>query len=143
MPVWNPIALKPRQLTLKHVLKSGQSFRWQVTPLPPTISPPHASEEYSLCLPDRLVLLRQSATSIHYATVYPDDFKREPPEETDSTLAWLRDYFQLDVDLETLYRAWGERDDVFRRKFGSVDDGGDGLLEGVRVLRQDPWECCG
>lgn len=57
-------------------------------------------------------------------------------------MAWIRDYFQLDVDLEALYRKWGESDPVFRRKFGSVDEGGEGLLEGVRVLRQDPWECC-
>jgi 3-methyladenine DNA glycosylase/8-oxoguanine DNA glycosylase len=48
------------------------------------------------------------------------------------TLEWLRDYFQLDVDLVKLYGEWAERDPVFaklRTRF-----------EGIRMLRQDPWE---
>ncbi|TFY81035.1 hypothetical protein EWM64_g2969 [Hericium alpestre] len=48
------------------------------------------------------------------------------------TLTWMRDYFQLDIDLVKLYDEWGERDPVFvsfRSRF-----------EGIRMLRQDPWE---
>jgi len=47
-------------------------------------------------------------------------------------LLWLRDYFQLEVDLVMLYNEWSEKDPVFaklRRRF-----------EGIRMLRQDPWE---
>ncbi|KAI9446071.1 hypothetical protein H4582DRAFT_1903229 [Lactarius indigo] len=47
-------------------------------------------------------------------------------------LLWLRDYFQLDVDLVKLYSERAERDPVFcksRTRF-----------EGIRMLRQDPWE---
>ena len=51
-------------------------------------------------------------------------------------MAWVRDYFQLDVDLEALYTGWAEKDDVFRK-----EEGEGGVLSGVRVLRQDPWEC--
>ena len=29
------------------------------------------------------------------------------------TLAWLQDYFQLDVDLEKLYNTWEELDPIF------------------------------
>ncbi|KAI1234499.1 hypothetical protein IHE44_0003553 [Lamprotornis superbus] len=45
----------------------------------------------------------------------------------------LRDYFQLDVGLSALYRAWGAADPLFR----TVAKG----FPGVRVLRQDPVEC--
>ena len=53
-----------------------------------------------------------------------------------STLAWVRDYFQLEVNLEGLYERWAEGDEVFRK-----EEGEGGVLGGVRVLRQDPWEC--
>ncbi|ETW86075.1 hypothetical protein HETIRDRAFT_13944, partial [Heterobasidion irregulare TC 32-1] len=58
-----------------------------------------------------------------------------PSQESEreaETLLWLKDYFQLDVDLLKLYNEWSERDAVFmrfRRRF-----------EGIRMLRQDPWE---
>ncbi|KDN49328.1 hypothetical protein RSAG8_02030, partial [Rhizoctonia solani AG-8 WAC10335] len=53
-------------------------------------------------------------------------------DDEDSTLLWLRDYFQLDVDLEALYADWGKRDPVFQ----SVAL----RFVGIRMLRQDPWE---
>jgi N-glycosylase/DNA lyase len=48
------------------------------------------------------------------------------------TLAWLRDYFQLEVDLEKLYKEWALKDPVFA-KFRD-------RFQGIRMLRQDPWE---
>jgi N-glycosylase/DNA lyase len=48
------------------------------------------------------------------------------------TLLWLKDYFQLDVDLVKLYDEWGEKDHVFAKLRGR--------FEGIRMLRQDPWE---
>lgn len=45
----------------------------------------------------------------------------------------LREYFQLDVGLQELYRAWGAADPLFRE---AAKD-----FPGVRVLRQDPVEC--
>ena len=48
------------------------------------------------------------------------------------TLLWLRDYFQLDVDLVMLYDEWSEKDPVFAKLRGR--------FEGIRMLRQDPWE---
>ncbi|KAF7973402.1 hypothetical protein HWV62_15193 [Athelia sp. TMB] len=48
------------------------------------------------------------------------------------TLAWLRDYFQLDIDLMKLYDDWSTRDPVFRK----LRD----RFSGIRMLRQDPWE---
>ncbi|KAF5373836.1 hypothetical protein D9758_000640 [Tetrapyrgos nigripes] len=119
------------QLSLDAVLRCGQSFRWSIFPLAP---PADASHEYRLGLRDRVVCLRQSPTHLYYRSVYPDP----QPSETQSrlldaeTLLWLKDYFQLDVDLAGLYLEWGNRDKVFL-----------GLKErfsGIRMLRQDPWE---
>ena len=48
------------------------------------------------------------------------------------TLAWLKDYFQLEVDLIALYNQWSELDPVFGRLRSR--------FAGIRMLRQDPWE---
>ncbi|KAH7102276.1 DNA glycosylase [Auriculariales sp. MPI-PUGE-AT-0066] len=48
-------------------------------------------------------------------------------------MEWLNDYFQLDVDLQTLYSDWAKRDTVFDKL---VKD----RFKGLRMLRQDPWE---
>ncbi|XP_060738070.1 N-glycosylase/DNA lyase [Tachysurus vachellii] len=45
----------------------------------------------------------------------------------------LRDYFQLSVNLEDLYKEWGDADRHFRL-IGNI-------FSGVRMLRQDPVEC--
>jgi N-glycosylase/DNA lyase len=50
--------------------------------------------------------------------------------ETDS---WLADYLNLRVPLAELYEEWSAKDEVFRR-FAK-------RFTGVRMLRQDPWEC--
>ena len=44
----------------------------------------------------------------------------------------MRDYFQLDVDLVSLYENWSSRDDTFKRVSSNYS--------GVRILRQDPVE---
>lgn len=71
---------------------------------------------------------------LFYRSVFPEP-ALSPAQESEreaETLLWLKDYFQLNVDLLKLYDEWSERDAVFmgfRRRF-----------EGIRVLRQDPWE---
>ena len=54
-------------------------------------------------------------------------------DDEEETLAFIRDYFQLDTDLLELYDSWSTSDPVFaslRERF-----------QGIRMLRQDPWEC--
>ncbi|KAI5835056.1 DNA glycosylase [Schizophyllum commune Tattone D] len=124
------------QLSLAAVLKCGQSFRWSVLELPSDSAAPacHLPHEYRLCLKDRVVCLRQSTEHLFYRSVFP----QATPTDTASklkdaeTLLWLRDYFQLDVDLVKLYREWAERDPVFLK----LQD----RFSGIRMLRQDPWE---
>lgn len=133
LPGFHALPLPLAQLSLAAVLKCGQSFRWSVYPLHVTL-PSDPSHEYRLCLQDRVVCLRQSPDTLFYRAVFPDT--SVPPEIVSArdaeTLLWLKDYFQLNVDLVRLYSEWAERDPVFaklRTRF-----------EGIRMLRQDPWE---
>lgn len=83
---------------------------------------------------DRVVCLRQSSEHLFYRSMFPSP----APSDTAlalkdaETLLWLRDYFQLDVDLGKLYHEWAQRDEVFMR----LQD----RFSGIRILRQDPWE---
>jgi len=122
------------QLSLAAVLKCGQSFRWSIYPLHPAL-PLDPSHEYRLCLQDRVVCLRQSPDTLFYRTVFPDSPVSPEVVETArdaETLLWLNDYFQLDVDLVKLYDEWSEKDPVFAKLRAR--------FEGIRMLRQDPWE---
>ncbi|KAF5389803.1 hypothetical protein D9757_003727 [Collybiopsis confluens] len=131
-PGFSALALPTIQLSLSAVLKCGQSFRWTVYPLNTDASPP--SHEYRFCLHDRVVCLRQTPTDILYRAVFPDP-QPTPAERAlrdTETLLWLKDYFQLNVDLASLYEEWASRDKVF---LGIKD-----RFTGIRMLRQDPWE---
>ncbi|KIY43576.1 DNA glycosylase, partial [Fistulina hepatica ATCC 64428] len=139
------------QLCLSAVLKCGQSFRWLSYELPPTagkvaeasLTPVHSTREsvaevsptheYRFCLHDRVICLRQSSSTLYYRALYPPHISSADTIAKDAqTLSWIRDYFQLDVDVEYLYRQWAEKDPVFKRL---------GVrFSGIRILRQDPWE---
>ncbi|KAL5532661.1 OGG1 [Sanghuangporus sanghuang] len=144
------LPLPTAQLSLPAVLKCGQSFRWTAVPLPPDESDSVVGEgagagvesapmqEWRFCLKDRVVCLRQSEEFLFFRSVFPTRLSKgvkedlEPEKETE-TLAFIRDYFQLDTDLLELYDTWSASDPVFarlRRRF-----------KGIRMLRQDPWEC--
>ncbi|KAJ7046882.1 DNA glycosylase [Mycena alexandri] len=125
--MWQSLALPQSQLCLSAVLKCGQSFRWMVAGAAP-------NQEYRLCLRERVVCLKQDPTTLFYRTILPDP---QPsalhwPLRDAETLIWLNDYFQLDVDLQTLYSKWAARDKVF----SSIET----RFAGIRMLRQDPFE---
>ncbi|NXE91488.1 OGG1 lyase, partial [Menura novaehollandiae] len=131
--MWRCLPCPPAELRLDLVLSSGQSFRWWE-------SSPGA---WTGVLGGRVWTLRQDGDRLWY-TVYGEEDEHEEEKrggrpakaakldgaETDRI---LRDYFQLDVGLSALYRAWGAADPLFRKV---ADD-----FPGVRVLRQDPVEC--
>lgn len=50
----------------------------------------------------------------------------------DDTEDLLRDYFNLSVNLESLYKHWSSVDPNFLKKSAA--------FSGIRILRQDPWE---
>jgi N-glycosylase/DNA lyase len=115
-PGFHALPLPLAQLSLAAVLKCGQSFRWSIYPLPSTL-PSDPTHEYRLCLQDRVICLRPSPDTLFYRAVFPD--ASVPPEIVSTrgaeTLEWIRDYFQLDVDLVKLYGEWAERDPVSAR----------------------------
>ncbi|KAM6197742.1 N-glycosylase/DNA lyase [Sarcoramphus papa] len=127
--LWRSLPCPPAELRLDLVLSSGQTFRWWE-------SSPGA---WTGVLAGHVWTLRQERDRLWY-TVYGEEEEEEdghPAEaakpdgaETDRI---LRDYFQLDVGLPALYRAWGAADPLFRQV---ADE-----FPGVRVLRQDPVEC--
>ncbi|ORY23036.1 putative purine-specific oxidized base lesion DNA N-glycosylase [Naematelia encephala] len=134
---WSSIPLSPLDLTIANTLPVGQSFLWHRRLLE---DPGQPSEEFSRAVddPPRVVCLRQSATTLYYTAIHPTDQAAERDLQSNSTKRWLSDYFQLDryPDLSQLYADWRNRDPGL---FGKVEL--DGRATGVRVLRQDPWEC--
>ncbi|KAI0807592.1 DNA glycosylase [Fomes fomentarius] len=124
------------QLSLAAVLKCGQSFRWNIFPLLPPEQPVLDSttptHEYRLCLRDRVVCLRQTRDTLFYRSLFPPTATGDVEIREAETLAWIRDYFQFDIDLVDLYRQWSGVDPVFK----GVRD----RFEGIRMLRQDPFE---
>lgn len=136
-PGFRSLPLPLVQLSLAAVLKCGQSFRWTSYPLPVTSAsdfPAFTTYEYRLCLRDRVLCLRQSPEALFYRAVFPSG-SLSPSQDAlrdAETLTWLKDYFQLDVDLLKLYDEWSERDAVFRSLRSR--------FSGIRMLRQDPWE---
>jgi N-glycosylase/DNA lyase len=128
------ISISVSQLSLPAVLRCGQSFRWQEIHLgDPETSNHFPESEYRLALKDRIICLRQTPDTLFYRALYPNLNTTRPATDRDNeNLHWLRDYFQLDVDLVELYDDWSSRDTVFNRLRTR--------FEGIRILRQDPWE---
>ncbi len=133
---FHALPLPITQLSLAAVLKCGQSFRWNIFPLHvPGHAPAHhdhPTHEYRLCLRDRVVCLRQSRDALFYRSVFPPFVSGDQGQGEAETLSWLRDSFQLDVDLVDLDRKWSTADPIFNR----IQD----RFEGIRMFRQDPFE---
>lgn len=79
--------------------------------------------------PPRVVLLRQVDDVVEYSAIHQEASATEADLDSGLTKGWIEDYFQLQYDLPALYVEWKERDRLFTH------------VDGVRVLRQDPWEC--
>lgn len=95
--------------------------------------------EWSICLADRVVVLRQDAERgyIYHKTLLPTQATKGQRQDWRTvnlqTALWVEDYLNLNVPLESLYDQWAAEDDVFAR-FATK-------FRGIRMLRQDPWEC--
>ncbi|KAJ6262518.1 hypothetical protein Dda_3328 [Drechslerella dactyloides] len=143
---WAQLPVALNQLCLATVLRCGQSFRWKASgpdewyisiPSPIDLArvPIRIQDVLTIvvCIrscgfPDRIISLRQTDTHLHYRATYP-----AAPPAKDDTEEIIRDYFNLTVDLASLYEKWSAADPNFKKKAGE--------FRGVRMLRQDPWEC--
>jgi N-glycosylase/DNA lyase len=143
---WSSIPITLSNLTLANTLPVGQSFLWHRYPIPSSTDAeagssepgPPPTEEFSRAIdnPPRVIRLRQTPTQLQYSVIYPNTQSEEFDKAQTATRAWIKDYFQLDHDLDALYREWSRRDPDL---FGKIDISGKAV--GVRLLRQDPWEC--
>jgi N-glycosylase/DNA lyase len=92
--------------------------------------------EWSICLADRVVFVRQDEERgyLYHKTLLSDQLLTKNVRSIDQeTSAWLIDYLNLRVPLTELYEEWSDKDEVFKR-FAK-------RFTGIRMLRQDPWEC--
>ena len=97
---------------LAHTLDSGQAFRWRLE-----------GDCYYGVVGGNVFQVRQVSGGLEFASA------PQPPEET---APLLPSYFRLDDDLPAIYRRIG-RD---RRVAGALR-----RYRGLRLIRQDPWEC--
>ncbi|OBA22959.1 DNA glycosylase [Metschnikowia bicuspidata var. bicuspidata NRRL YB-4993] len=122
--LWKSMPLSPKELSLARVLRCGQAFRWK-----------NVNNVWSVSTQDQIVLLRQDDAALHYAAIGPETAGAGPPPHAASH--FVRDYFNLHVQLEALYRAWAE---VEARFSNGLKRAAFGLFPGIRMLRQEPWE---
>lgn len=110
--IWRTLSIGSGELQLRTVLRCGQAFRWK-----------KIDDIWSCSLGSTVVFLKQNdASSISYAS-YP--FVQDIDHE-------LIRYFNLRINLGKLRAQWSAKDKNFKKN--SVG------LEGIRILRQEPWE---
>jgi N-glycosylase/DNA lyase len=112
---WQKLPLESSQLNLTTVLRCGQSFRWK-----------QIHNIWSIAYKRRIIFVKQEGDFLYYRA---EGAKQDVP----TTIDVIHDYFNLDTDLNMLMTEWKSKDSKFVKSARSV--------QGVRILRQDPWEC--
>ena len=109
---------------LETSLMMGQAFRWH--PLDAAFYPDW-SQWFSGVLGDHLIHIRQTDDGVEYRSGGPNG-------ATDADLSnLLSRYFRLDDDIEAIYADLCARDPQMEKLVEAY--------RGMRLLRQDPWEC--
>jgi N-glycosylase/DNA lyase len=111
-----------KQLILRNTLVNGQWFNWY----------PLQEHDYVGVFDKFLIRIKQDAENydIHFKYQWKG---KSSAKNTKKVQSLLNSYFQLnDTDLEELYKEWSK--DAYFSTLGPY-------LPGVRILRQDPWEC--
>ncbi len=102
----------PRPFSLEYSLESGQAFRW------------HRRGDWRYgVVSGRLVALRQDGDELHVRAA----------SEPEAVAADVRDYLRIDDDMEAVYARIAADDDRMAQSIAAYP--------GMRILRQDPWEC--
>ena len=122
----------PQPFCLGLTLTMGQAFRWR-NPNEPEggleeAGRPPRDRWYSGVLGEYLIHLRQSGSGVDYRAVA---LERDADAAAVELLLW--DYFRLDDDVASIYAQFRSSDAHLAKL---ADDYG-----GMRLLRQDPWEC--
>lgn len=119
----------------KHILLPSRLID-PLDPFPTNSDAPLEEWSRAISSPDRVILLRQSSNKIYYTSILPSD----APSPLDLDKSFIESYFSITSKLPSLpvlYRSWSNIDPLL---FGNAYSQSK-LPRGVRVLRQDVWEC--
>lgn len=122
----------PQPFSLRLTLYMGQAFRWRrldgsVDKLEDSGRHPD-SEWHSGVLGSFLIHLRQVGSRVEYRAS-----KFDGPADDEDVRTLLQGYFRLDDDVSRIYSDLTNRDASIARLIENYG--------GMRLLRQDPWEC--
>ncbi|EMG47606.1 Ogg1 N-glycosylase/DNA lyase [Candida maltosa Xu316] len=122
---WKALAISESEVSLHKVLRCGQTFRWK-----------NINNVWSFATSDRIILLKQDPSNIYYSHIMQKGKSGKEKE----TLEFINDYFALSIKLESLYTHWKIQHADYQSKKNQQKSPFD-LFTGIRILRQDPWEC--
>jgi len=108
-------------LDMALTLEGGQAFRWR-----------REGEGHRGVLGQCVLELRKSPSGIQFHALTSEDAGGKPGRSSRALREALWRYFRLDDDLEAIHRELG-KDPVMAQALQS--------FRGLRLLRQDPWEC--
>ncbi len=106
------------QLDPRMTLIMGQCFNWN------KLDVPEEADTWVAIVEGKALAIKSESDCTYYADLVNPGVNHD---------AYLRQYFQLDHNLEELYDLWGQGCPRMKTVTSA--------LPGVRVLRQDPWEC--
>jgi len=128
---WIDLGIPAAELRPNYTLIMGQCFNWK------RIDTTDEKGAVSSCwigmLDSHALAIRQTDTSTLFANLLNNNESVDNSRNDDVIRRLLCDYFQTDHSLETLYGSWNEGCE--RMKVVTE------CLKGVRVVRQDPFEC--
>ncbi|KAG5882733.1 hypothetical protein JTB14_004030 [Gonioctena quinquepunctata] len=120
---WFKLVCKSSELQLLGTLNGGQSFRWKKCS-------EGDKDTWIGVFSEKLWILRQEDDCIHYQVNEPDSVGKLQSEDHYNDL--LRQYFQLDLNLEEYYKQWSKSDKYFENAAKQ--------FYGIRILKQDVIE---
>lgn len=101
---------------------------------------------WSIGIEKRILLVKQDDTHLYYSAVINDPAYAASPAFV-PTLDLVRDYFNLHISVAELYAQWSAKDPHFHKTVAPItpearadDAAPHNNLQGIRMLRQDPWE---
>lgn len=136
------LQVSPAELRPSATLTTGQCFHWSVLSqrenssedstdgIPISAWGSHNATEWIGTLRTHfgesvVVVLRETPTTTLFRVLHA-------PSNLDVS-SFLRDYFQLDQPLASLYKEWSRQD----KRLALIA----ACIPGVRIINQDPWEC--
>ena len=111
------------ELDLSLTLRAGQVFCWTAD---------ESGCEWSGVITETVYMLRQDPQSGCISFSYDGGSQSSETE----AIRTLRDFFQLDIDLSQYLDSWRSCDETFSRVIPPHSK-----FSGLRICRQDPWEC--